>query len=535
MNIETTWTMDTKSAEAALNRQSREMFKLEDRIRKITGASLTATQVEERLKRARVTSLQQANTESGKLERRRASLQAQLNRLTAAQKKQADAAKRASQELRQGADQASVSLGGIRNMLTNITAGIGGGFGLYSIVQKVGQGFQVWIENLREVSAEVNKASGEIIAFAALQEGGTKAQRVQEAAALAQRYGITERGEAFDTLQAMQSRLGSFEKGKAATETIFAAAQVGIPVELGREIETLGQAAGMKPGDALRKAFAAGEASARTPAAIARAAEAMAYFGDKDFMFAMSASLAGTVPERQIATYMKRGGQALAPTSGLKDWYEERGLGKDATQLQRFQALAAEVGGLETSADIQVALEEMGLSELRERKALADTIPHLKRIMRLRGDLPTLAAPGILTKERVDIEAEMPTQRTRREIDQLIAMNADLDAIGPTSENASRQERRERAWANALMRRGKRQALWFDLQEDRRTTQVDLMQAVAGEGVTGAVTPQSMLGAAGRVTPITAQWTALFGAFQEIRRFTGIRSCTTVECRRRID
>ena len=151
--------------------------------------------------------------------------------------------------------------------------------GLLSVSGTIGiinKAYATWMTNIRETGAEANKAANELIAFAALQEGGTKGARVKEAMALARKHGITQRGEAFNTVQALQSALGGdFKAGMKAAGTVFAATQVGIPLEAGREAEVVGAATGQVPGQALRRAYVAGQLSSRDPALLAKAGRAM--------------------------------------------------------------------------------------------------------------------------------------------------------------------------------------------------------------------------------------------------------------------
>lgn len=361
-------------------------------------------------------------------------------------------AARAGQRAKQSAEQTRNVGQMVKTQLLSIVGALGVGGGLAGAIGLVRRGFESWLEIMQDIAAESRKASSEIIAFAALQEGGVKAERVQAASQLAMRYGITERAEAFDTVQAMQSMLGSFEEGMQAAETIFAARQVGIPVDLGRELEVLGISAKMAPGEATRMAFAAGEASGRTPTAMARAAQALPFWEDKKLMFAAGAELAGAVPEERIGTYMKRLGTALSPTSGLGKWYEEQGLGPDASQWQRFEMLA------EKSLDTQIELKEAGLTERREILAVLATVPHIERIAELMKEIPEKAQPGLLARERAEVEAEVPGMRHERQMRMLATAFAEEAAHGRGAEPGRQWEEKYAVRGLALRRLGWEQA-----------------------------------------------------------------------------
>ena len=357
------------------------------------------------------------------------------------------------QEAGRKSEQAGSSMAKVGDVVKGQLMGIAGALGLTGgiagAVALIQKGFENWSANLREITAEVQKAGDEIVAFAALQEGGTKRARVQAAAELGTRYGVTSRGEAFDIVQAMQSMLGTFDKGMAAAEEIFQASQAGIPIDLGAELETLGISQGAKPGETLRKAFAAGEASGRTPRAMAKVAEALAFFEDPDFMFAVGTMIAGSFPESQLPVYMKRLGEGLSPISGAAEWYEAHGVGKGATQQARLEKLAAE------GIDTLVELEEIGIAETRERQGLVKAIPHVKRIREVQKEIPEIARPGLLEEERRTIEEELPWMKPQREMKILAAMYADEKAFGQKVSFAQQREREQAIRGMALKNLGR--------------------------------------------------------------------------------
>jgi len=198
--------------------------------------------------------------------------------------------KLASQSRRAGREKRDL-LRGTRQQVTTL---VGSYLSVQGAIGTINRLHDTWLQNIRLVSTEAQKASNQMIAFAALQEGGTKAKRVAAAAALASQFGITDRGEAFNTVQALQSaRGGDIRAGMTAARTVFAASQVGVSVGRGRELEVLGASQGQRPGQALRRAFVAGQLSSRDPEVLAGAAPGMKFFQDKNFGFATAAVLAG--------------------------------------------------------------------------------------------------------------------------------------------------------------------------------------------------------------------------------------------------
>jgi len=349
--------------------------------------------------------------------------------------------------------------------LTKILGLLAGGASVTAAVYKVNQAYDVWLTNQREISAEVQKASSEMVALAALQEGGTKRQRVLEATALAQRYGITERGVAYDTVQAMQSMLGSWEEGVKAAGTIFAAQQVGIPLELGRELEVQGISQGAAPGEMLRYAYVAGQASGRTPEDLADVIKGLKFFTDKSVGMAYAGAISGKFQE-DLGTYVKRGGEELTDVSSIMDWFKERGAGPGTSQFQRLRTLynvLVTEEGRKTDAEINVALKELGVSEKRARESLADAISLFGEVERIRGLIQKRAKPGLLIKERIGMEKELPEFKRTREIEQLQAAFAAEQAFGAGAPRAQEAEKEQYIRGLALKRMGYEQALWIDL------------------------------------------------------------------------
>src|SRR3972149_1429785 len=95
------------------------------------------------------------------------------------------------QEAGRKSEQAGSSMAKVGDVVKGQLMGIAGALGLTGgiagAVALIQKGFENWSANLREITAEVQKAGDEIVALAALPEGGTKRARVQEGAALGTR------------------------------------------------------------------------------------------------------------------------------------------------------------------------------------------------------------------------------------------------------------------------------------------------------------------------------------------------------------
>lgn len=355
--------------------------------------------------------------------------------------------------------------------IKNMAMGFLGAGGVLAGIRTASQAWQVYMTNVREASAETTKAINESIAFAALQEGGTKAARVHEAARLGARYGITDRGQVWNIVQALQSIRDSYPVGLKAAEAVFAGAQVGIPVEMGAELEVLGVGQKQAPGAAIRRAYVAGQASGRDPATLAQAAAGLSFWKDPDVGFASAAVIAESVRREQLMTYVKAAGKGLSRTSAPAFQETLKRLGvAEGTRMEKMQALAA--AGLDTIEELQLA----GLTEQRQAQGVAAVVTQVGKVERIRDIIARRAVPGILQRHRAEIEEELPLAKGARELDMLRAMAADEQALGVSAAKFQQRERKQRIQGLAFRRLGLEQAGPFDLIEEGRTTRWDQFQ-----------------------------------------------------------
>ncbi len=360
-----------------------------------------------------------------------------------------------------------------------VTAFVGslvGVTGVLGAVNRINAGYEVWLQNTKEIAEATAKASNEIIAFAALQAGGTKAQRVETVTGLAAGFGIQDRGQAFNAVQALQSAIAqarpnlsesqAYESGLRAARTVFRATQVGIPLQSGLEAEVLGAAQGAKPGDFIRYSFAAGQASARDPATLATAAPSLVFFDDKQFGFAVAAQLAGTFGT-ETATFTKAAGIALSDVSKLSDTFKKLDVGEGATRFERLGALAE--AGVRTPED----LAKLGLKEIRQAQAVSNLVQNVPAIVGIQSAIESQAKPGLLLAQRQAVEGEIPIVETQRKRDILRAAVTSEQAFGEHALGRSEADLKQIIRALAFERIGADQVLWFDLVKDGRSTAVD--------------------------------------------------------------
>ena len=345
-------------------------------------------------------------------------------------------------------------------MVKSLAVALGLGGGVAGMIGLINKGYEVWLTNARETATVTRKVLSGMVAFAALQEGGTKKQRVLEAAALGAEYSISDPGEAYATVQALQSIYGGdFAKGMEASKTVFAASQVGVDIDLGRELEVMGASQGMAPGAALRKAYVAGQLSGRDPATLARAAGGLKFFEDKAFAMSAASVIAESVRPEQLGTYLKQAGIALAETGPAAKGFARLGIGADATRQERLAALAR--AGIDTEAE----LKKFGFTEQRGREALLALVPNYQKVVQRQTAIQRQAVPGLFAQQRAGIEGELPTMKTTRQTASLQAEAVNLQVLGPGAEPAAQAEQTRAIRALAFRRLGREQALWFDVIE----------------------------------------------------------------------
>lgn len=440
--------------------------KLEDRLKGTTAQTKKLTQEEKAFGRETKRALDEIRGPQQQYQQRTRALHALLKKGTITQR-EFNSALRRTKERYQSAGRAGQQAFGPQ-ALGQVKGMLGGFVSITAAVAAISRGVQVWLQNMREIAAEGKKAGDEMVALAALQEPGKKRERVMAATKLGARYGIQERGLAYDTVQAMQSASGSFEQGIKLAETVFAAKQAGMTVEDAKEIATLALGLGFDPNVALRRAHVAGKASMRSPKELAPAGAGLKYWQDRQLGWAAAAVLAGTVPAQKLETYTKRGGMALMRTPGAaQDAFAQMGLG-EATQFERLKAL--QKAGVTTPE----AAAQFGFTEIREAEAVSDLVKQFDKVQQIYGTIQREAKPGLFAAERGQVEKELPETRRAREIDMLAAKAADAKAFGPRAQQAQRLKIESMTAALALRERGKEEFLWFDLITEGKEPELTL-------------------------------------------------------------
>jgi len=322
---------------------------------------------------------------------------------------------------------------GILGPLTSISGAVG-------VIVK---GHENWLQSQKEISKQTQQTMKEMVAFAALQEEGTTRERALRVLEVSR--GKAPFAEAFDLAQAMQSSLGSFERGLEATRNIFEATEVGIPAELGKEIGIQATGQGMVPEVLLRGVFAAGEASGRSAKEIAPAAPALQSFADKAFGLGVAAALSPT-KGAETEVYTRQAGIALSAVSPGAQWFRGQGLAEDASQQERLKKLR------DANIDSLEKLTQVGFTEIRQREALLTLVRQYGEVLRLQDAAAKgMADENLIREKRSKIEREIPEMALTRVIEE--EKSAFKEARSFDAE-AMKTEVRQRMIVSELARRG---------------------------------------------------------------------------------
>ncbi len=329
--------------------------------------------------------------------------------------------------------------------LVSVTAAIGG----------VSRAYEVWLRNLREISTEAKAAANEMVALAAIQEGGARREAVIRSGLAGARHGVS-RAEAFNTVQIMQSTRGDFESGLAAAEAIFAATRLGISAEQGTEAELFAAspARDEPPGRGVRMLYVAGNLSGRTPAQLAASAGALGAYEDSAQGMAVAAILSSSVSAEQLRTFTEKAGLGLSPAANKRFIETLAGLGvaPDADPITKLRAL--ETAGIDTLDETLRA----GL-ELRQAKAVAWLVPAIDKLESYTTAIKAKAVPGVFTQGRMGIEEEIAETRQTREIETIAAWYRLNQSVGPQAMEALKVEKEQRIRGLAMQRLGHREGL----------------------------------------------------------------------------
>ena len=321
-------------------------------------------------------------------------------------------------ESRKTGEEGSKAWGGMLKVGTQIAGVLGIGGGIASGLTGAIKLTKDWYAGMQSVGRAISEASDELVAFSMMQQGGTARAAVLDAQALGAQYGV-KRGAALNTIQALQAQLGGLPQGRLAARSVFElSGWGGVPMDRAKMATVAGVGAGMTAEQTAQWLYAAGEASALSPAELAAVGPALPFYqtakGGPGMGFAFGAALSGTYPE-QLPTYTRAAGRALSTPAGEGKWgkYVSRlpGYG-EGDYMQMLRAMHA--GGVTSTQDIA----KLGLSEIRQSGALAALLGNLPGAEAAITKTQELAGiPGLVGLRRAGAETGFPELAFGRKMD----------------------------------------------------------------------------------------------------------------------
>jgi len=350
-------------------------------------------------------------------------------------------------ETEKAARKQSVSMEkGIRTA-KNLVGALGLGGGVAGAVGLIRQGYQAWLAEIKNVNQASNKLQDDIASFAAMMPAGSKRRETLAAGKFIASHGIAQ-GPGMDIMQSMRSQHGE-TTGRAMSKAIFQAQILGVPAELAQELEVTGSSSGMAPGSALRHAIIAGQASARDPKMLAKAAEGLPDWADKRLGFAAAAPLAALYGDK-VGTYLSQGGRALTMQASeeAQATYIKMGLGRGHTQRERLAGLHEM--GVRSRQDVA----DIGITELRQNKAVSTMLEKYAEIQKVEKALEQRANVGLIPEAIQAHFAEFPEARNKFAQASLSSRQALEKGLGPNAQDAGKEMTRQQARAMAMRRLG---------------------------------------------------------------------------------
>ena len=321
-------------------------------------------------------------------------------------------------------DKAEVGFKNAAKMAKGFAGALGLAGGVAGAIVAVNRGFDTWLTNVKAVSTASRKAANDIIAFAAIQAGGESQQAVFEAAKLGQKYGLTDRGAVFNTVQAMQSGSGGDRaKGMRKAERIFQAMSVSgsdLSLESATEVEAVGGALNLGAGTGLRRAYIMGQLSEKTPGAAAEVFPKLVDYGEKENLrgAAVGTQMLSLFDAAKAGTFAKA--VAIGTSNKYEKAYKTIGIGRDATRMERLQALKDK--GIDTVDE----LRDLGITEQRQQVGLATIVTNLDKVKRYRKEIEERDVPGLFAGKRKQLVGDLPFLEQEERIRQVETQFQDI-------------------------------------------------------------------------------------------------------------
>jgi len=341
-------------------------------------------------------------------------------------------------------------MGGVARTAGKLLGVLGMAGGIGGAMSLIVQYTEKYKQKMHEVYLVTRKAGLEMTTFALMQGGGKKAERVRETAALGAGYGV-DMGEAWDTVQALQSQSGGYEKGKKAAIDAWKLMQTGVNQKSAAEAVSIGMGLGMDSGTAARSFYAAGKESSKTAEEIAQSAKGLPKYmgieGGPQFGLAVAAQLSQIYKDPgSMGTFTKKFGGALLDEKLWGNLGYKGKVGQDPfAQLDLLKTLGKDK-----------SLTALGFTEEREKDALSLILRNVPELQARYKEIKTKGAtPGYLGRIRSEAEAEMPEMKLDRIMSKAEQMQEGYKAFGPQATTASNTELLHKVRTMALQLQGK--------------------------------------------------------------------------------
>lgn len=370
---------------------------------------------------------------------------------------------RASKKAAKDSKGISTSFDKAMSSATGLLGVLGAGVGIAGAIQTIIGLVEKWDSHVDKIAGKLQRAQREMVAFALLQEGGTKAERVRAAAYLGAKYNVS-MGDSWSVVQSMQSLPGyDFDKGMKAAESVFQGKEAGMDVDALTDMVAAVVQKGLPAWMGVYLPFVSGQASHKKPETMTKAAKALPYWKDPTMAMAFSVPILGTYGPDEFQTYLLNAGSALNTETGDlgKLWKKLGVTGKAARE--KLQALAD--AGLTTPE----ALGKEGVVDKRTAGGLAAAANGIQQALALYAEFESNAARTYVPGMRAEAESEIPSMKYGALIDRL---KAEAEVRATLSDEAQR----------AQLRRLKDMEIFTEAQKEGRDWLLDDVSDEKGLG-----------------------------------------------------
>lgn len=321
-----------------------------------------------------------------------------------------------------------------------VGSALGIAFGAGGAIMLARQALQGMREDAARLAQNVREAAQDMVAFAMMQERGTMRQRALRAAQVGATFGI-QPGVALQMTQRLQAQLGGFPQGLRALRLVGLLRQAAVPTEAAAQAVILGAGLGYAPEQAAAMPFAAGMASALSPAEIAQGAvQALPSYqgvrGGALTAYQVMALLSSIYSQpEQLGTYTRIAARITRMPEVLRRIRIQARPGEKVDFWRVLEALRQR--GITTQQELMT----IGVREERMGAALSAllSMPE-ERIERVRRHVAEQAQRGVgLIREQLGVAyAELPEIELQHRVEREFARTRVLETMGDSTIRAMR-------------------------------------------------------------------------------------------------